>query len=273
MRLEPRQVKPLRLVANAGTTSTGASRRSCLGRRHAAARRGQRQRRRDLADESSASPGDPFTQVLYGVAFGDATHGWAVGKTEVIVATSDGGSSWHVQHEGPNDGCLLDVAASDARHAWAAGYTDGRHNGLILATSDGGATWRRQYGGSNDLAAVAVIDAQHGWAVGSKGILATSDGGAHCGCMRGLLPLSPAGGGLHRLPPRLGGGRHRQRRDGTRVHPGDQRRRGHWAAQLSGTRDRLNGVSFVDSLHGWAVGDGGVLYRTTAAAGPGRSTR
>ena len=87
-----------------------------------------------LVKGDASSPGDPFTQVLYGVAFGDAGHSWAVGNAGVVVATSDGGSSWNVQHAGPSDRCLLDVAATDARHAWAVGYTDARHAWAVGGT-------------------------------------------------------------------------------------------------------------------------------------------
>ena len=210
------------------------------------------------------SPGDPFTQVLYGVGFADAVHGWAAGKAELVLATSDGGVSWRPQHEGPPDGCLLDVAATDARHAWAVGYTDGRRRGLILATRDGGATWQRQYGGSNDLAAIAMTDAEHGWAVGTKGILATTDGGAHWRLQCNVV-----------YPYRLravafSDARHGWAVGGTGsgvIEPGfimaTSDGGAHWTTQLSGTSDRLNGVSVVDALHGWVVGNAGELYRTT----------
>jgi len=37
----------------------------------------------------------------------------------------------------------------------------------------------------------------------------------------------------------------------------------HWTTQLVGAHDDLNAVSFVDSRHGWAAGNRGVLYRTS----------
>ena len=36
-----------------------------------------------------------------------------------------------------------------------------------------------------------------------------------------------------------------------------------WIQQNSGTNNDLNGVSFRDSLHGWAVGNNGIILRTT----------
>ena len=49
----------------------------------------------------------------------------------------------------------------------------------MLHTSDGGATWTQQGNGfTEDLYDVFFLDAQTGWAVGSKGtILETRDGG------------------------------------------------------------------------------------------------
>ncbi len=60
-----------------------------------------------------------------------------------------------------------------------------------------------------------------------KGILATSDGGAHWRLQCAVsYPYRLHGGDLQRRPSRLGRGRHGQRRDRARVHHGDQRRRG-----------------------------------------------
>jgi photosystem II stability/assembly factor-like uncharacterized protein len=206
--------------------------------------------------------GDPFTQVLYRVAFGDAGHGWAVGKAAVIVATSDGGSSWAVQHEKTMDVCLLGVAATDALHAWAVGYTDARRRGLVLATVDGGATWQRQYAGSDALNAVAFGDVRHGWAVGSTGILATSDGGAHWRLQRAVSDLNlymVACSGVRHCWA-VGGAGSGMIKPGFVMATSDGG--AHWATQLSATKDRLNGVSFVDARHGWIAGAAGVLYRT-----------
>ena len=41
-------------------------------------------------------------KALYGVAFGDATHGWAVGDG-VIVTTDKRGGNWRLQKSGVDD--------------------------------------------------------------------------------------------------------------------------------------------------------------------------
>ena len=70
---------------------------------------------------------------LAGVAFADASHGWAAGLDGTVVATSDGGAHWSVQDSGTT-AHLWAVACSDASHAWAVGQ-----GGVIVVTTDGGA--------------------------------------------------------------------------------------------------------------------------------------
>jgi photosystem II stability/assembly factor-like uncharacterized protein len=210
------------------------------------------------------SPGDPFTQVLFGVCFGDARHGWAVGKGQVIVATTDGGATWTPQRAGTNEGDLLDVAATDARHVWAVGFTHARSLGLVLASVDGGRTWRAQYDGTDVLSAVTFVDARHGWAAGTTGILATDDGGARWVLQRPLPSF------YHLNDVTFVDARHGWAVGGTGgavVKPGfimattDGGRR--WRLQLSGARDLFNGVTFVGDRRGWVAGDEGQLYTTT----------
>lgn len=66
------------------------------------------------------------------LAFGDPSHGWAVGADGVILATRDGGLSWQAQASGSAQ-ALRVVVALDARTAWAAGA-----GGTLLATATGG---------------------------------------------------------------------------------------------------------------------------------------
>jgi photosystem II stability/assembly factor-like uncharacterized protein len=149
---------------------------------------------------------------LYGIAFSDATRGWAVGEGGAIRATVDGGATWSAQRSG-SDASLYGVAFSDASRGWAVG--DG---GAILATTNGGATWSTQNSGSSAwLFGVAFADATHGWAVGDGGtILATTNGGAT------------------------------------------------WSTQNSASTARLYDVTFVDATRGWAVGRNGALLMTTS---------
>ena len=71
------------------------------------------------------------SQILTGVTFSDATHGWAVGQGGTILATTDGGA-WRAQSSGTT-ATLYAVAFPDAAHGWAVGY-----GGRIFATTSGG---------------------------------------------------------------------------------------------------------------------------------------
>ncbi len=134
---------------------------------------------------------------LRSVACGNARCAWAVGSTtsnrDVIVATTDGGESWRVQHTGSgqdSQGAIgyQGVAFADALRGWVVGLS-----GTILATTDGGRAWQPQRSGTRmDLNDVAFADSRHGLAVGDyvegndpmagkldgSVILRTTDGGA-----------------------------------------------------------------------------------------------
>jgi hypothetical protein len=69
---------------------------------------------------------------LTGVAFSDATHGWAVGNWGAILATTNGGATWSAQSPGSSE-YLNAVAFGDAVHGWVVGW-----NGVVLATTNGG---------------------------------------------------------------------------------------------------------------------------------------
>jgi photosystem II stability/assembly factor-like uncharacterized protein len=122
-------------------------------------------------------------------------------------------------------GYLRSVAFSDATHGWAVGEdTDSSNSGeglRILVTSDGGATWTAQDAGiasKGALCSVTFVDTKHGWAVGGN-VSGVDPGDA--------VILATSDGGAT------------------------------WKAQDAsdaGSGSLLLSVSFVDALHGWAVG-------------------
>jgi photosystem II stability/assembly factor-like uncharacterized protein len=159
----------------------------------------------------------PQGNILRAVDFVDATHGWAVGDSGTIVATSDGGATWSVQSSGTTND-LHGVGFVDASHGWAVGSGSYPYSNVILATSDGGAHWNTQRSGTGMwLTGVDFVDGSHGWVVGGSGaggvILATTDGGTTWNS-QSLPPVSGA------------------------------------------SYTELKGVCFVDANQGWAVGDG-----------------
>jgi photosystem II stability/assembly factor-like uncharacterized protein len=168
-----------------------------------------------------------INEELYGVAFSDADHGWAVGgrgatgDSNVILATNDGGVTWRKQTVGHGPP-LAAVAFSDNKHGWAVGgHTNAeKDSNIILVTKDGGAHWKRQKARSSaPFGGVTFVDNKHGWVVGDDGtILATTDGGAH------------------------------------------------WKVQKSRTTSTLHAVTFVDATNGWTVGDGAIVATTNGGA-------
>ncbi len=117
----------------------------------------------------------------------DLHHVWAVGHGGTIVGTSDGGSTWTLQHADP-DLTLTAVSFVDSRHGWAAGYAGGgiyAARAVLLATTDAGGAWTEVHRSASQSYFTDVVrqDELHGWAVGSyaavpRAVFRTADGGA-----------------------------------------------------------------------------------------------
>jgi photosystem II stability/assembly factor-like uncharacterized protein len=119
---------------------------------------------------------------------------WLLGRDGSILATTDGGASWHTRSSGTH-WLLHDGAFCDRLHGWCAGdlwppVWVGAHQkirGGILATTDGSHTWSRQRipsGSRVSLDAIACTDPERVWVAGSGKwlepcfILASTDAGA-----------------------------------------------------------------------------------------------
>lgn len=81
------------------------------------------------------------TLDLFGICFIDNNNGFAVGNN-VIIKTSDGGSSWNIIN-------TSDLFTSVYFTSISAGYA-GTVYGSVYKTSDGGVTWVNTYLGEND---------------------------------------------------------------------------------------------------------------------------
>jgi photosystem II stability/assembly factor-like uncharacterized protein len=144
-------------------------------------------------------------QTPISVFFTDADSGWIGGSTPLlgeeesiggpsaILATTDGGHTWHPQYNVPLS--ILRVFFVDKINGWASGT-----KGVIYNTTDGGRTWDKQRteieagDGPVDFAGEGVkqfairglqfIDKDHGFAAATAGeqqagrMLVTSNGGA-----------------------------------------------------------------------------------------------
>src|SRR5690625_2722197 len=82
----------------------------------------------------------PSRANLTAVDFADSKHGWAVGWDTVILHTTDGGKTWHLQNFQPElQKPLLGVLALSRKHVLAVGAF-----GLIMETRDGGLDWKER---------------------------------------------------------------------------------------------------------------------------------
>jgi photosystem II stability/assembly factor-like uncharacterized protein len=117
-----------------------------------------------------------FPPSLYGVFFRDELHGLACGMDATIIATDDGGATWHKIDNPAAEGkaTLYSVSCSGD-----ACIVVGQ-KGVVLASSDGGAAWKMT--GSQRttrawLRDAVMTDALNGIAVGGRGtVLQTMDG-------------------------------------------------------------------------------------------------
>jgi photosystem II stability/assembly factor-like uncharacterized protein len=104
----------------------------------------------------------------------DDTHEVAVGESDSIIRSTDGGRHWRTVWRGPQNEYLNAVASFDC-HVLAVGA-----NGVILSSTDSGASWVRQVSHTPcALISVAMYDSLHAIASGDCGIiLVTSNAGA-----------------------------------------------------------------------------------------------
>ncbi|MBI2061036.1 MAG: hypothetical protein HYT87_14815 [Nitrospirae bacterium] len=185
----------------------------------------------------------------------DATTGYAVGPSNAILKTTDGGTTW-TQTSGTGFYLYGIHFPVDTTTGYAVGV-----GGTILKTTNGGATWTAQTSGtSSNLSAVHFpVDVTTGYAVGGNGtILKTTNGGANwvaqtSGTTNWLytvhFPVDATTGYA------VGdSGKILKTTDGGAT----------WTAQTSGTSNHLYAVHFpVDATTGYAVGLGGTILKTT----------
>jgi photosystem II stability/assembly factor-like uncharacterized protein len=126
--------------------------------------------------------------TLNSIHFVNENAGWTVGadanRSGVIARTTDGGGSWAIsrleQKQIPTS-----VFFADETNGWIGGATPpaGEDEGsggpsAILATTDGGTTWQPQINLPVSIDDLFFLNAQTGWASGTKGtVYHTTDGG------------------------------------------------------------------------------------------------
>ena len=95
----------------------------------------------------------PTRVLLTAVHMHDARAGWAVGHDAVVLRTGDGGETWTLVHQAPEEELpLLDVWFRDERTGFAVGAY-----GYFLATEDGGETWTSRTISEDDFHLNALV--------------------------------------------------------------------------------------------------------------------
>lgn len=110
--------------------------------------------------------GSPWTdKYLFGLSCLDNQNCWAVGEDSVILATSDGGTTWQQKHLDVGTHLYSVKAFQNGGNisVWASGS-----HGTILRSNDSGATWSTQtYTGAtvNDEVRLTATDSNNAWGV------------------------------------------------------------------------------------------------------------
>lgn len=120
----------------------------------------------------------PNDTTLTGIFFLDNQLGWATGHDATILRTWDGGDSWEMAYDAPEDERpLFDIWFNDRSNGFAVGAY-----GLFMETSDGGHSWSQRTIGSDDvhLNRIEQSGAGHLFIAAERGtIYRSSDEGLH----------------------------------------------------------------------------------------------
>lgn len=207
-----------------------------------------------------AQQSSTVSNPLNSVWFTSATDGWIAGDGGRVLHTTDAGTNWAVVPAGTTDH-LNGIVFATPDTGWAVGA-----NGTILRTFDRGATWTRTSVTSSALRGVSFAGTLDGWAVGDNGVIVgTHDRGltwfvvqpsltslALRGVWRSSASAASAVGDAGTVPR-------------TAVTPDSVA----WLLGSNVGAYNLNGVHFIDTLHGWIVGVNGTsaIVMTTSDGG------
>ena len=202
---------------------------------------------------------DSVGRSAFDLAMADAVSGWIIDNDADVYHTSDGGVTWTRQTLPPADvlmsNYLQSLTALSPTEAWVGGFS-----GTLFHTTDAGLTWTSATRGCvDDIQDLCFIDSLSGWAVTSRTVLHSTDGGhawipqysdSDFYSVEGIDFVSPlcgwaAGDGIN--GPGL-------------LHTTDGGLT--WSPQNGAADYSLQGIDFVSETTGWAVG----LDRWMAAA-------
>lgn len=187
------------------------------------------------------------------IYFVDGRQAWLSGMDGSVYYSADGGMNWELNYYNPEYNFKA-ITFVDSLTGWAVGIAV-PGTGLIMHTADGGHSWVRQTSMISKLYDIQMINAQEGWAVGSK-ILHTGDGGNSWHIFYSYMPDIFYGiSFIDSLTGWVCGN------DGDIIKytNGGQ----YLTHQSSYTGNDLNAICFINEDEGWAVGNYGVIVHTT----------
>lgn len=191
----------------------------------------------------------PNNTSINAISFISTTEGWAVGSGGIVLHTTDGGTTWILQYTTGTTG--LSIVFTSATTGFITG-----DNGSIFASTNGGGTWTTTASGTtyglNDL---CIASSTEFWIAGDNGTLlhSTNAGAswsnASLGTYASLNGISRGNSSLFAV----GENGVLALKDGAAP----------WTFINSGDNRSVNWVTFADDRHGYAVGQYGLILRTT----------
>ncbi len=99
-----------------------------------------------------------------------------------VIITLPALADWvKLQNRDPDSRYYMSIAFVDGKTGWVAGsalFEDSENPGFIGYTKDGGKTWQKSdIKLSGDLSNIYFLEANHGWVVGQKGVIANTTNG------------------------------------------------------------------------------------------------
>jgi hypothetical protein len=184
-------------------------------------------------------------------------YGVAVGDSGAVFITGNGGTTWQRKTSGTlNTLNYVTFKRMPGPDTALVGFAVG-FNGVVARSMNDGQTWTVLPSFTTaSLYGVHFIDKKAGWVAGTgSAVYKTTDGGNNW--VKQSLPLSTTLQAINFSNERRGfavgwyGGVY------ATTNGGDQ-----WFKQVV-TSNSLYGISFVDTVTGWIVGDGGTILKTT----------
>jgi len=191
---------------------------------------------------------------LYEIFFLDEVNGWSVGANGVILMTTNGGTNWNIIPSGTNVS-LSDILFFNPNNGMLIG-----DNGTIKKSTDGGLNWFDINSGvSLRLQRFSFIDSNNGWICGDGGlILKTTDGGDTWNIQATL----PAYYLLDIWFNDVNTGWVCTSFNGEIWKTTDGGN--NWSYKYeTPSNERLHRIQFVNDIEGWAVGEWGLILKST----------